>query len=92
MLNGCGQDFQLDGPAQKAVHRLLADQSKHAHVLGDGLCLHEVPAGKVGGAEVQDLALLTKNREGFPNFFPRSVAIHVMHLVQVDVVRLQTLE
>ena len=51
-----------------------------------------MPAGKIGRTDVNDLALLDQHFHGLPDLLPGRQAVHVVHLVQVDVVGLQALE
>ena len=57
--------------------------------LGGFVGTRNTPAGEVGRADVQDLALLHQQLEGLPDFVQRHAAVDVMHLIQIDVVRVQ---
>ena len=60
--------------------------------LADLLRLGDVPAGKVGRADVEHLALLDEHFHRLPDLLPGCQAVDVVHLVQVNVVGLQALE
>ena len=51
-----------------------------------------MPAGEVAAAHIDDLALLDQRVHRLPNLIPRSRPIHVMHLVEVDMVGLHAPE
>lgn len=83
------QNLQLDLAGEQVVVRLFADQAEEVALRGLGLRDREMPAGEVGGAEVQHLALGDKGFTRLPQFFPRRVAVDVVELVQIHVVGLQ---
>jgi hypothetical protein len=56
------------------------------------LCLSQLPSGKVAGAHVENLPFADQLFHRLPDFVPRRLAVHVMHLVQVDAVGLEAPE
>ena len=89
VLDRRGQHLQLDLPGQQVVDRLLADQAEEPAGGRGVVGLGDVPAGEVGRADVQDLALGDEHLHRLPDLVPRSVPVDVVHLVQVDVVGAQ---
>ena len=61
-------------------------------VFGNLLGARNVPAGKIGRTDIDNLALLDKHFHGLPDLLPGCQTIHVVHLVQIDVVGLQAFE
>src|SRR5262249_1388241 len=56
---------------------------------GRGVRLRDVPAREVAAPGIEHLALTHQHLECLPNLVPRCVTVDVMHLVEVDVVRLE---
>src|SRR5262249_25017984 len=83
------QHFQLDIPAGQRVLALLADDAERAQAFRRFARFGDLPAGMVAHAGIDDLALLPQHVEGAVDFFPRGIAIHVMHLIEVDAIGLQ---
>src|ERR1700722_17241884 len=81
-----GQHLQLDRARREVVQGLLAYQPEHRAAGGSLLGLGDVPAREVRRAHVNDLALGAQDVHGLPDLVPRRAAVHVVHLVQVDVV------
>ena len=85
-------DFQFDHAVIQVVQALFADQT---HEMA-GFCSFtgpdDVPAGKVGRANIDHLALLDEHFHRLPDLFPGGETVDVVHLVQVNVVGLQALE
>jgi hypothetical protein len=92
VLEARGQDLQLHGALQQVVERLLAGQAGEVARLRRLLRLGDVPAREVRRADVEDLALGDQGLHRLPDLVPRGVPVHVVHLVQVDVVGLEALE
>src|SRR5437763_9641551 len=76
--------------ARPSCPALLGDQAEEVAVTRDLVGLRDVPAGEVGAAHVEDLALAHQLLHALPDLFPGRAARDVVHLVEVDVVRLQT--
>src|SRR6202042_1624098 len=81
-----GQHFQLDGARREVVQRLLTDQPERRAAQRRFLGLGDMPPREVRRPDVDDLALGAQDLHGLPDLVPRRAAVHVMHLVQVDVV------
>ena len=89
----CGRDdLQFHVAGQQVVDGLFADQPVVVAAAGGLLGLGDVPAGEVAAARVQDLALLDGDLDRLPDLIPGRVPVHVMELVEIDVVRLQPLQ
>src|SRR3989304_4888957 len=58
--------------------------------LGLRLSTRDLPGGEVAAADVEHLPLAHELYHRLPDFFPRRLTIPVMHLVEVDVVGLQS--
>ena len=84
-----GNDLEFDHAVIEMIVTLLAEQSHHAALVGFLACRGNIPGREVARTDVDDLALLHQCVEALPGFVPRAVAIDVMHLVEVDPVRLQ---
>ena len=50
--------------------------------------LHNIPSRKVGTSNIKHLPLILQYFKRFPHFFPRRGTINVMHLIQVQIIRL----
>ncbi len=87
-----GQHLQFGPAVHQVVDRLLGDQTEHVPRARRLLRLCQVPAGEVGRAEVEHLALLAQDAEGLPDLLPRRAPVDVVHLVHVDVVGAHPLE
>src|SRR5699024_11833220 len=86
---GRRQHLELDLAGEEVVQRLLGDEPERA-AAGRGLVrLGDVPAGEVRGADVADLPLRDQQVHRLPDLLPGRGAVYVVHLVEVDVVRLQ---
>src|SRR5690242_13537010 len=51
-----------------------------------------MPAAEIRAPEVENLALLDQDLESLPHLLPGGFAVHVVHLVEVDMVRPQALQ
>jgi hypothetical protein len=85
-----GDDLQLDGAGGEVVDALLRHQAHEVAGGGDALCSGDVPAGEVAAAEVDHVAGSNKLLHRLPDLLPRRASVDVVHLVQVDVVGLQS--
>src|SRR5215510_4949672 len=54
------------------------------------LRLRQLPAGKIAGPDVENLPLPNQLLHRLPDFFPRRLAVHMVHLIQIDAVHLKT--
>ncbi len=68
---------------------LLADELRQAQPLGRAQCLHQLPRGVVGGADVTDLARGDQPVQRVQRLLKRGLAVPLVHLVKVDVVGAQ---
>ncbi len=87
-----GNDLELDRAVIEMIVALLADQAHQAAFIGLLARRRDVPAGEVARTDVNHLALLHQRIEALPDFIPRAGAIDVVHLVEIDPVRLQASE
>ncbi len=71
---------------------LLADEALAVFERTDAECLHDVPAGIVGAADIAHLALAHERIERFHGFLEWRLTVPFMNLVKVDHVGLQTLQ
>ena len=74
------------------IQTLLTHQSHKVTLGGHALGLCNVPASKVAAAHVDNFAFGYQLLHGLPDFFPRAIAVDVMHLIHINVIRLQTLQ
>ena len=89
---GGRKHLELDGALDEVVDRLLAHQPQLPSPRRGLLRLCEMPACEVGGADIDDLALIAEDLHRLPDLIPWSRAVDVVHLVKVDVVGLHALE
>src|SRR5207302_3117582 len=68
---------------------LLGDEAEEMAVTRNLVGLGDVPAGEVGAAHVEDLALAHQLLHALPDLLPGRAARDVVHLVEVDVLGLQ---
>jgi hypothetical protein len=61
-------------------------------VPGIHLVLGQSPAREIAGSHIQDIALVNETIKCGPEFFQADPLVDVMHLIQIDVVCLQSLE
>ena len=85
-----GQHLELDRALHQVVQRLLTREAGEMTAVRRFLGLHEVPAREVRRADVEDLPLLDERVHRLPDLVPRRLPVDVVHLVQVDVVGLET--
>jgi hypothetical protein len=64
--------------------------SRRTVTRGDTLRGADVPPGEIAAADVRHLALSHQLLHRLPDLVPRPTPIDVVHLVEVDVIRLQT--
>ena len=74
------------------VERLLADQAERVTRLGGLVGRGDVPAGEVRRADVDDVAGGDEAVHRLPHLLPCGGAVHVVHLVEVDVFGLEPLQ
>src|SRR3954447_7375773 len=85
-----GRDhLELDLPGEQVVDRLLADQALEVAPGGRLVGRGDLPAGVVGGADVEHLALRDQRLARLPDLLPRRLQVDVVELVEVDPVGLQ---
>jgi hypothetical protein len=84
-----GDHLFLDVTLSQVVQALLADQAEEVPCARNLLGLRDRPAGEVRRADVDDLAVLDEHLHRLPDLIERRAPVHVMHLVQVDVIGLQ---
>ena len=78
--------------ADQRVIALVGDVAREAVALRCGERLHQVPAGKVGGADIADLARGDEIVERAQRLFDRRLSIEGMHEIKVDVVGAEPLQ
>jgi hypothetical protein len=67
-------------------YRLCSDTRPKPATIRDGLRDRDVPAGEVAAADTADLPLPNQLLHRLPDLLPRSGPVHVMHLIQIDMV------
>src|SRR4051794_15455319 len=87
-----GQHLELDLAPGEVVERLLADESGEVSLPRRLLSGGDVPSREVAAAGVEDLALRAQGLHRLPDLLPWRVPVDVVHLVEVDVVGLQSLQ
>ena len=89
---GLGQreDRVLAVAVQQVVARLQAGEALDAEACRRDRCLGRLDRAEVARAAVQDLALAAQILEHVERLLDRRVGVHLMHLEQIDPVRLQT--
>ena len=86
-----GKELALDAAVEEVVGRLLADEARGAQLLGDVVGLADLPGGEGGAAGVADLALALEEVEGAEGLVDGNLGLGAVDLVEVDVVRLESL-
>src|SRR6185312_429205 len=81
-----GQHLELEGPFDQAVLALLGHDTEEAPARRRLVRPRDVPAGEVGRADVDDLPLLDQELHRLPDLVPGRLAIHVVHLVEVQMI------
>ncbi len=84
-----GKYLELDRALHQVVERLLTREAGEVTAVGSFLGLHEMPAREVRRPDVEDLPLLDERLHRLPDLVPRRLSVDVVHLVQVDVIRLE---
>src|SRR5579859_2567021 len=83
-------DFQFDHPGIEIIETLLGYQAHEVagacSTLGGG----NIPAGKVAAADIEHLALAYQLLHRLPGFLPGRATLNMVHLVQVDMICLET--
>ncbi len=68
---------------------MFRDQPEEVARLGGGHRLGDIPRGEVAAAGIDHLALADEHFHRLPDFLPRRFAVHMVHLVEVEVIGLQ---
>ena len=50
----------------------------------------DMPTGKVTAANINDFALANELLHSLPDLFPGSLTVDMMHLVEIDMIRLES--
>src|SRR5580658_974651 len=82
-------EFPFVFAADEGVVRLMSDVTRPSVAFGDGQRFHEVPAGKIGAADVTDFAAVNQIVQGAESFFDGSERVEAVHLVDVNVIGFQ---
>src|SRR5580692_10910772 len=64
----------------------MGDVAGPAVAVGGGQRLHQMPAGKIGAADVADFSTADQHVEGAEDFFDRSERVETVQLEQIDVI------
>src|SRR6202050_2325650 len=76
--------------SDERVVRLMSDVARPAVAFADVERFHEVPTGKIGAADIANLAALHEIVQRAQSFFDGSECIEPVHLIQVNVIGFQT--
>ncbi|MNY64217.1 hypothetical protein D3C86_2012930 [compost metagenome] len=71
---------------------LFRDKAEEIARFGLGLGSGNMPAGEVAGADIIYFPLANGILECAPQLIPGYIPVHVMHLVQLNMIGLQTLQ
>ena len=85
-------DFKLDHAVVEMVDALLTRQPVETPSPGFLAGGGDVPAGKIAGPGIHDFALLGQDVVALPDLGPRTGTVYVMHLIEIDMIRLQPFE
>src|SRR5215217_4038345 len=85
-----GNELQLHRSYAEVVKALLGGQAQEVPCRRCGLSEGRVPRSEVAAADVCDLALAHQLLHRLPYLLPRRLPVDVVHLVEVDVVGLQS--
>ena len=83
-------DFEFELTAGEVVAALLADEPEKSAQTRLALHRGDAPAREVAASDVEDLSLLDEHVHRLPDFVERRLAVEMMHLIEVDVVRLES--
>ena len=84
------EHFELHRARREVVEALLAHEAEEVAVLRRLVRLRDVPAREVAAPDIDDLARVDEVLHRLPHLVPRRGTVDVMHLVEVDVVGLQS--
>src|SRR6185437_2850662 len=87
-----GHYLQFNRALEEMIVALLGDQTHEVARFGRLVSLRDMPAGKVGTRDIEDLSLTHQLLHPLPNLLPGRAARDVMHLIDIDVVGLQPAE
>jgi hypothetical protein len=92
VISAGGDNLQFEHAVVEVVDALFAGQTSQtasgSFLAGGG----NVPCREVAGPHVNHLALVPQLLEGLPSLVPGAFPVHVVHLVKIDVVGLESFE
>ena len=92
LIDGDRQKLVFGFAGLERVMDLLADKTLAMLSRADAERLHDMPAGKIGAADIAHLAMAHEHIKRFHGFFQRCETIPFVQLIEVDDIGLQPLQ